>query len=112
MYAIRSYYDLYLKMNQPDKAFEEIQRLIDSKPTEPQYYGLMAEMYQSQGDSVNALKYYQKILEIDPGNGFVHFSLAGYYTEQGDFDKAFEHAKLAFKNDELDADTKIQYYIV
>jgi len=104
--------NLYLKMNQPDKAFEEIQRLIDSNPTEPQYYGLMAEMYQSQGDSVNALKYYQKILEIDPGNGFVHFSLAGYYTEQGDFDKAFEHAKLAFQNDELDADTKIQYYMM
>ncbi|PTN08912.1 tetratricopeptide repeat protein [Mangrovibacterium marinum] len=104
--------NLYLKMNQPDKAFAEINRLIESNPDEPQYYGLMAELYQQQGDKENALKYYNKILEIAPENGFVHFSLAGFYTEEGDFTKAFNEIKLAFANDELDADTKIQYYMM
>jgi len=104
--------NLYLKLNEPEKAFEEINRLIEADPEEPQYYGLMAELYQSQGDNENALKYYNKILEIDPGNGFVHFSLSGFYIQQDDFDKAFEEAKLAFKSDELDADTKIQYYMM
>lgn len=104
--------NLYLAMGKPDKAFDEINKLIASNPEEPQYYGLLAELYQQQGDKASALKNYNKILEIDPENGFVHFSLASYYTEEGDFKQAFEHIKLAFRNDELDADTKIQYYMM
>lgn len=104
--------NLYLKMGQTDKAFEVINELIESNPTEPQYYGLLAEMYQQQGDKANALKNFNKILEIDPENGFVHFSLASYYIEEGNFMQAFEHIKLAFKSEELDADTKIQYYMM
>ena len=75
-------------------------------------YAIRSYYDQNQGDKENALKYYNKILEIAPENGFVHFSLAGFYTEQGDFDKAFSEIKLAFKSDELDADTKIQYYMM
>jgi len=103
---------VYLAWEKPEKAFEEIKKLIASNPDEPQYYGLLAELYQNQGDKENALKYYNKILEIQPDNGFVHFSLAGFYQEEGDFDKAFEHVKKAFENDELDANTKIQYYMM
>ncbi len=104
--------NLYLKMGEPEKAFAEINKLIESNPDEPQYYGLLAELYQQQGDKENALKNYNKILEIDPTNGFVHFSLASFYVEDGDFNKAFDHVKLAFESDELDADTKIQYYMM
>lgn len=104
--------NLYLAMGKPEKAFEEINKLIESNPDEPQYYGLLAELYQQQGDKANALKNYNKILEIEPDNGFVHFSLASYYIEEGDFKQAFEHIKLAFLNDDLDADTKIQYYMM
>jgi tetratricopeptide (TPR) repeat protein len=103
---------VYLSWKKPEKAFEEINSLIASNPNEPQYYGLLAELYQSQGDKANALKSYNKVLEIDPDNGFVHFSLAGYYQEQGDFYKAFEHIKKAFLNDELDVETKVQYYLM
>lgn len=103
---------VYLSWKKPDKAFEEINRLIAANPKEPQYYGLLAELYQTLGDKENALKTYNKILEIDPGNGFVHFSLAGYYQEEGDFAKAFEHIKKAFQNDELEIETKVQYYLM
>jgi len=104
--------NLFLKMEKPEKAFAEINRLIESNPNEPQYYGLLAELYQNQGDTENALKCYNKILEIAPDNGFVHFSLAGFYTQEGNLQQAFEHIKLAFQNEELDADTKIQYYMM
>lgn len=103
---------IYMSWGKPDKALDEINRLIDSNPDEPQYYGLLAELYQTQGDKENALKYFKKILEIDPDNGFVHFSLAGFYQVEGDFVTAFEHIKKAFKNEELEADTKIQYYMM
>ncbi|MGE4586363.1 MAG: tetratricopeptide repeat protein [Mangrovibacterium sp.] len=103
---------VYLLWEKPEKAFEEINRLIVSNPDEPRYYGLLAEFYQTRGDKENALKNYLKILEIDPDNGFVHFSLAGFYQEEGNFNKAFEHIKSAFLNDEVDAETKIQYYLM
>lgn len=103
---------VYLSWKKPEKAFEEINRLIASSPDEPQYYGLLAELYQTQGDKENALKSYNKILELDPDNGFVHFSLAGFYQEAGDFGEAFEHIKKAFLNDEIDVETKVQYYLM
>ncbi|MGQ8335728.1 tetratricopeptide repeat protein [Sunxiuqinia sp. A32] len=103
---------VYVSWGKPEKAFEEIHQLIESDPNEPQYYGLLAELYQSQGDQENALKNYKKILEIDPNNGFVHFSLASYYIENGDKKVAFDHIKKAFASEELDADAKIQYYMM
>jgi len=103
---------VYVAWGKPEKAFEEINKLIASDPENPQYYGLLAELYQSQGDQQNALKNYMKILEIDPENGFVHFSLASYYIEKGDKETAFDHIKKAFANEGLEADTKIQYYMM
>ena len=103
---------VYMSWGKTDEAFEEIRKLIAVNPENPQYYGILAEMYQNQGDQENALKYYNKILEIQPDNGFVHFSLAGFYQQEGDYGRAFEHIKKAFENDELDANTKIQYYMM
>jgi tetratricopeptide (TPR) repeat protein len=103
---------LYVAWEKPDKAFEEINKLIQSDPEDTQYYGLLAELYQQQGDSTNALKYFNKILEMDPENGFVHFSLASYYIEQNSKEEAFNHIKKAFASEELDAETKMQYYML
>lgn len=103
---------LYILDGQVDKAFEEIQKLIDSNPEEPRYYGLMADLYQSQGDSENAMKYYRKIQEIDPDNGFVHFSLANFYFQAGDLDKSFEETKLGFRSSDVDIQAKLQMYLM
>src|SRR5690554_713748 len=48
---------LYLQNGQVEQAIEEIQKLIDSDPEEPRYYGLMADLYQNQGDAGNSMKY-------------------------------------------------------
>jgi len=103
---------LYTSMGNTEKAFAEIQKLIDSNPSETRYYGVLADLYLEYGDEQNALKYYNKILEMEPDNDFVHFSLVNYYINQGDFDKMFEEAKLGFRSDELDIQTKIQFYIM
>ena len=103
---------VYLSWGKPEKAFEEINKLIQSDPKNPEYYGLLAELFEKQGDKENALKNYNKILEIDPENGIVHFSLANYYLDQKDTLKAFDEVKTAFANINVDADTKIQYYML
>jgi tetratricopeptide (TPR) repeat protein len=103
---------LYEETGQMEKAFNEIEKLIEYNPNEPKYYGLMADLFQSQGDSVSAMKYYQKIKEIDPENGFVHFSLANYYLQNGQPEKSFEETKKGFRSKEVDIQTKLQLYMM
>ncbi len=103
---------LYVENDQVEKAFEEIEKLIEFNPEEPQYYGLMADLFQNQGDSVNALKYYRRIQELDPENGFVHFSLANYYLQKDDIEKSFEETKKGFQSKEVDIQTKMQLYMM
>jgi len=103
---------LYVANGQVDKAYAEIQKLIAENPTDPKYYGLLADMYQSQGDQANALKYYNKILEIDPESGFVHFSLANYYIENNEPEKSFEETKLGFASKSVDLQTKFQLFMM
>jgi tetratricopeptide (TPR) repeat protein len=104
--------ELYILNGQVDKAFQEIEKLISHNPSESRYYGLLADLYQSQGDSVNALKNYNKILELDPESGFVHFSLANFYLENNQFEKSFEETKKGFLSKNVELQTKVQLYMM
>jgi len=104
--------ELYVLKKQPEKAFAEIQKLIQQDPTEPRYYGLMADLYQSVGDKDNALKYYNKILELDPESGFVHFSLANFYLENNDPEMSFAETKKGFESKNVELQTKLQLYMM
>ena len=103
---------IYQATGKKKEAFAELQKLIDFNPKEPRYYGLMADYYLSEKDEVNALKYYMKILEIDPDNGFVQFSLTSFYRQKEDKEKAWECVRKGFLNKSADVETKIQYYLM
>jgi Tfp pilus assembly protein PilF len=63
-----------------------------------------------------ALQAYQDLLKVDPDNAYVHLSLADYYRNQKQNEKAFEEIRIAFRSKELDIDTKVKillsYYSV
>jgi len=103
---------IYQAAGKKKEALVELQKLIDSNPKEPRYYGLMADYYLSEKDDINALKYYNKILEIDPDNGFVLFSLTSFYRQKEDKEKAWEYIRRGFLNKTVEVDTKIQYYLM
>ena len=103
---------VYQAAGKKKEALAELQKLIDFNPKEPRYYGLVADYYLSEKDDANALKYYLKILEIDPDNGFVLFSLTSYYREKGDKAKSWEYLRKGFLNKSVEVETKIQYYLV
>ena len=102
----------YIQMNNKPAAYAEIEKLIQTFPKVSKYYGLLAEMYLNDKNREKALENYNKILEIDPQDGFVQLSIANYYIEGNDLKTAFEHIKLAFKNQGLDLDTKAQMYML
>lgn len=103
---------IYQAAGKKKEALAELQKLIASNPDEPRYYGLLADYYLSEKDEANALKNYMKILEIDPDNGFVLFSLASFYRQKGDKEKAWEYVRKGFQNKTVEVDTKIQYYLM
>ena len=103
---------VYLLMGKKEEALNELNRLVEFYPDESHYYGFLAEFYQEQGKKDLALKNYEKVLEVDPENEFVYFSLASFYQEDGNMVKAFEHIKKAFNSRYIDADSKIQYFIM
>jgi tetratricopeptide (TPR) repeat protein len=103
---------IYQAAGKKKEAQAELQKLIDFNPKEPRYYGLMADYYLSEKDDANALKYYLKILDIDPDNGFVLFSLTSYYRQKEDKEKAWEYVRKGFENKTADIETKIQYYLM
>ncbi|HKK80991.1 MAG TPA: tetratricopeptide repeat protein [Prolixibacteraceae bacterium] len=104
--------NLYLQMGQEKKAYAEIQNLIDTYPDVPEYYGVMADMYKETGNMDKALEYYNKVLEMDPSNGFVHFSLASFYLQNGNVEEGYQHARQGFSNPEVQIETKIQLYLM
>ena len=94
------------------EAYQEIEKLIKHDPSVPEYYGLMADMYKEDGDTTKALEYYNKVLEIDPDNGFVQFSLATFYIQNKNLEKGFQHAQKGFASSDVEVNTKIQFYLM
>jgi tetratricopeptide (TPR) repeat protein len=103
---------IYQAAGKKKEAQAELQKLIESNPKDPHFYGLMADYFLSEKDEVNALKYYHKIQEVDPDNGFVNFSLTSFYQQKGDTIQAWEYMKKGYKSKEVDLETKIQYYLL
>ena len=103
---------IYIQQGNKPAAYGEIEKLIQANPTVPKYYGLLADMYLADQNREKALENYDKILKLDPNDGFVHLSIANYYLEGNDSVKAFEHIKLAFRNTSLDFETKAQMYLL
>jgi len=98
---------LYNEAGELDRAEEELKKAITSNPKDPVYYGMLAELYQSQGKSDLALEYYMKILAFDPENGRVQLALYDHYISMGEEEKAREALILGFEDELVDIDSKM-----
>ncbi len=107
---------IYLNLNKFSKAVNELEKLSEAFPEITKYHAMIAELYMSKKMYDKALLQYNKILTKNPNDAFIHISLASYYREVGDKNKAYDELKLGFANPALDIDTKVQillsYYSV
>jgi tetratricopeptide (TPR) repeat protein len=98
---------IYLHLNDMKNAEKEIRSLIAAFPGESRYLSILAEFYMANNMPEKALETYKKVAETDPGNAYIHMSLADYYRKTGDKEKAFEELRLGFANPNLDVDSKV-----
>ncbi len=99
--------EIYTITNRTEKAIHEIENLIDKFPSNTKYYELLAELYMKNKNYNKALTVFQKIVEINPSNEYIHLSLADYYRVIGNKEEWYNHLKLAFVNPMLNIDPKI-----
>lgn len=99
---------IYRATNNFEKAVIEVKKLITTFPKEGKYYGILSELYQSKGENDKALAILTDLLKLNPVDPYAHLTMADYYRNQHQKEKAFEEIKIAFKSKELDIDTKVK----
>ncbi|MBN1185114.1 MAG: tetratricopeptide repeat protein [Bacteroidales bacterium] len=98
-------HQVYVHMNDFKNAESEVLHLIDLKPDEVKYYGILAELYSNNNMDEKADEFYKKIFDIDSTSGLANLSYAEYLFNKGEIDSSFVHFKKAF----ADNDIKIEY---
>ena len=99
---------VYIKLNDVDKAAEEIKALIDAYPFETRYRGELADLYLANNLPEKALEILEEIIAIEPNNAYANLSLYDYYKSKGEDEKAFQAVKKAFQSPDLGIDAKVQ----
>ena len=100
---------IFVILKKFDQAAAELKKLIPEFPDqESRYLSMLAEMYMQAGKTEEAAQYYQKVLDKDPQNPYIHITLSDYYRQKGDKKRSFDELKLGFANKALDIDTKIR----
>lgn len=100
-------FKLYQTLKQPDKAFEEIEKLADKYPMNARYRLLMGDLHLENNEADKALACYQKAHEIDPDDPRYIVSMAHYYDQTGNKEAAEQEIRDALVNEKLDVETKV-----
>ncbi len=99
---------IYIKLNNIEKAAEELTKLSNQFPDETKYQGYLADMYLVNNMPDKAFEIYKKILEKDPNDPYSHLALYEYYKNKGEKEKASQEIQQVFENKEFNIDTKMQ----
>lgn len=102
---------LYEQIGQRNKAYEEIKRLIKHYPNQPQYYGILAEMYTNDNLFTKAEENYQKLFAIDSTNKLGQLSIIDFYRKKMDYDNAFKYIRKVIYNQDIDFQSKVMVFI-
>jgi tetratricopeptide (TPR) repeat protein len=98
---------IWILLGDLPKAQHELEALAAAYPDDVHYLAVLAEFFMNNKMQDKGLATYQKIQLIDPGNPYVHMSMADYYRKNGQKEKVFEELKAGFENPNLDIDSKV-----
>lgn len=99
---------IYIKQNKLDDAVKELNKLIDSNPSEVRYKSYLAELYLANEMEDKAFEIYHSILATNPDDPYAHLALHDYYKQKGDSEKAYDEIQQVFSNKHFDLDAKMQ----
>ncbi len=92
---------LNLELGNKEEAEEGIKQLIQAFPDEPQYYGMLADMYVQERRIDEAEQLYQKVFQLDSTNALGQLSVLEMYRSAEEYEKVFEYLPRVILNKNL-----------
>jgi serine/threonine protein kinase/tetratricopeptide (TPR) repeat protein len=90
--SIEAVYARYIEKDE-EKYFRIARKRAEKYPKEKENFYSLGTFYWGREDFDNAIKEFNRALELDPNYGEVHNYLGSTYDRMGDFSKAIEHLK-------------------
>lgn len=101
-------FKLYSMLNEKERAFQEVQNIVDKNPSDANYVVLKGDLYLQDNQPEKALECYEIAKKIDPDFPALVLSMAGYYEKTNNKLAAEEELKKAITNPKIEIDSKIQ----
>ncbi|WP_158098762.1 tetratricopeptide repeat protein [Barnesiella sp. An55] len=101
---------LYGYMGDKEAMVSEAEKLQHTFPQNTDYMRLLGDIYLEAGRDSAALSMYDRALSLEPENGYVYLSKAGYYEKKGDSIAYNNEIRNALLNRHVDVDTKLNIF--
>ncbi len=101
---------LYGYMGNRDAMVAEAEKLQRTFPQNTDYMRLLGDIYLEVGRDSAALSMYDRALALEPENGYVYLSKAGYYEKKGDSIAYNNEIRNALMNRHIDVNTKLNIF--
>ncbi|MBU8891171.1 MAG: tetratricopeptide repeat protein [Bacteroidales bacterium] len=102
---------LYLQGGSKTKAYNEIEKLIRHYPSEPEFYGIMAEMYLNDNLFTKAEENYEKLFAIDSTNSLGQVSVIDFYRKKMNYEMVFVMLRTVIANKSTDFNRKVLIFV-
>lgn len=98
---------VFLRMGKVDLAAAELEKLISLNPSEVRYYGMLAELYESNNKPEKSMETYERLMKVSPGDGRGYVSMTQFYFRKNDYQHFYETLTKCIESTDLPADVKI-----
>ena len=99
---------LYLSLNNVDKAANVVKELIAQDPKNGKYYKLLGELYDNNKMPEKATEVYTQAQKAVPGDPSIQLGIAEHYLKIGDSASYVAYVKKVILNSELDAPVQLE----
>jgi len=108
--SLQKYY-IYSNWGKQDKAMNEIQKLSDAFPGNPDYLIALAGYYMDQGKAALSLQCINSILAVEPEHALARVYLADYYYKSGNRPAAIAEIGKVVASPNTNIDEKIELFL-
>ena len=99
-------YRIFLKLEDKDRAFKEIEALADEYPNDYRYKVMLGDLYLDNNQPQRALGIYQGVLGVEPQNVLAQLSMVSYLEKQNEKEEATQALESLVLNPSLDDATR------
>ena len=100
--------DLWLRLNKPDKAIDEVIKLRNAYPNEASYQAMLADLYIETGKEDQAMQAIKGLADVDSTNTQAQLAVAEHHLKRGEWTEAYDALKVVFADNRVDIDFKVK----